>query len=90
MKNIQQSEIGEILQQIYDSEIHLKMGWFWDGGFDFQEDSKTNDFWGELVVPRRTDERDITKGIEQMCRHLVLMYPKSTFAKWFNQKYENT
>ena len=49
MRKIKSKHIGEILQQIYDSEIHLRIGWLWDGGVDFIEGAKTFDIWNEYT-----------------------------------------
>ena len=35
MNFIKKEQVGEILQAIYDSEIHLKIEWMWDGGFNY-------------------------------------------------------
>jgi len=88
---IQKENIGEILQQIYDSEIHICIGWFWDGGVDFLERDNTMDIWAGLDanIMRGTGDTDMCQAFEKICRHLVVIYPKSSFTEWFLDKFGN-
>jgi hypothetical protein len=49
-------DLATELQKIYDSEINIEIGWFWDGGID--------------VRARRQDERLSGRGQRQFsCRY---------------------
>jgi len=91
MEKIKYKHIGKILQQIYDSEIHLRIGWMWDGGVDFLEGTKTMSVWEGLedCIMRGTGEVDMRKAMEKIVKHLIAVYPKSEFAKWFIKEFHN-
>ena len=78
------------MQRIYDSEIHIKIGWFWDGGVDYVVGTDTPDFWVAPVKLTRTDERDMGMAFAIMCIDLVYGYPESSFTKWFCKKFKFT
>ena len=76
---------GEILQQIYDSEIHLRLGWLWDGGLDYSIGSSSNDIWGSNKNPIvSTLNTNLEDAIVEMAQEIAKTYPDSAFAKWFN------
>lgn len=77
-------KIGKVLQKIYDSEIHLRIGWLWDGGFSYSIGTTSNDLWraNEAKV-WHTLETDIEKAMDMICEHIVEEYPKSAFTKWY-------
>lgn len=82
---MEKKEIGLVLQRIYDSEIHLRIGWLWDGGIDYSIGTTSNDLWGkhnksEIIY---TGEDRIEKAMDIICEDIVKKYPKSTFTKWF-------
>lgn len=85
--NDNKTEVGEILQKIYDSELHLRIGWLWDGGLDYSIGSTSNDIWDihfnkcEIV---HTGNTNIKEAIIEMAQEIVKKYPESPFAKWFN------
>jgi hypothetical protein len=82
MKN----EVGEILQKIYDSEVHLRIGWLWDGGVDYIIGSRSFDIWNgddENDDIRATGETDIDKAIIIIANDVAAHYPQSEFAKWW-------
>ena len=87
MKEVTTKNIGEILQKIYDSEIHLRIGWLWDGGFDYSIGTTSNNIWGmknnKEIYP--TFKANIVKAIKEMVDHIVKEYPNSSFTKWFNK-----
>lgn len=87
---IEQSEIGEIFQKIYDSEINIRISWFWDAGFDYKVGNgeyheKFEDQDGTL----HTGETDIRKGISELCKSTIKAYPNSSFAIWFMNRNNN-
>jgi len=79
---------GEILQRLYDSEIHLRIGWMWDGGLEYSVGSTSNDIWdsnfnkAEIVY---TGKANLADGIEEMANAIAAEYPKSAFAEWWNE-----
>lgn len=81
-------EVGEILQRIYDSEIHLRLGWLWDGGLEYSIGCSSFDLFdeynkAEVVYHGATDLR---KGINEMAQDVADQYPESDFAKWWEDK----
>ena len=77
---------GMILQKIYDSEIHLRIGWLWDGGLDYCVGSDSNDMWDSNYNKRPviyTCERDINKAVVEMAKEIAKEYPESMFAEWW-------
>ena len=38
------------LQKIYDSEINVRIGWFWDGGIEVRLGDEVNGFLAEEYV----------------------------------------
>ena len=79
---------GEILQRIYDSEIHLRLGWLWDGGLDYTIGTDSPDLWGTMNKRKivHTGAEDIADGISVMADDIALLYPFSPFAKWWREK----
>jgi hypothetical protein len=43
------------LQKIYDSEINIEIGWFWDGGIDVRLGDKMNGYLAEENVSSVAD-----------------------------------
>ena len=88
-EKLEKKHIGEILQRIYDSEIHIRIGWFWDGGVDFLEGAESFDIWENLdeSIMRCTGEENMCKAFEIICKHLCVVYPKSSFTKWFTENF---
>jgi hypothetical protein len=50
--------LEEVLQIVYDSEINLKIDWFWDGGFNVRFGDDTNGWVGEYHVSRAVELAD--------------------------------
>jgi hypothetical protein len=87
-RGTQKPTVGEILQKIYDSELHLRIGWLWDGGLDYSIGSTSNDLWDSTLNKsdiHYTSEKDMANGIEIMADHLATKVPNSDFAKWWNK-----
>jgi DNA-directed RNA polymerase subunit RPC12/RpoP len=62
------------LQRIYDSEINVRIGWFWDAGIDVRLGDEMNGFEAEETV-RSVDE--IVPSLQEAIAHF---YPDSTYA----------
>lgn len=73
--------VGEILQQIYDSEIHFSLGWMWDGGIDYsigRDLAYLHD--GEVSS---TEAKTLAEAMPLIADEIAKEYPGSTFAKWW-------
>jgi hypothetical protein len=81
---IHRSNIGEILQRIYDSEIHLSIAWLWDGGVSYSLDGNPNvlDCKYQDVMHSCSDKMEEVFGI--ILVDVMTKYPKSEFTKWAN------
>jgi uncharacterized phage protein (TIGR01671 family) len=76
----------EILQHLYDSEIHLRIGWMWDGGVDYSFGTTSNDLWDSKYNKAKihyTGKTNIADAVREIADHAAKAYPKSTFAKWY-------
>jgi len=67
-------DLAEELQKIYDSEINLSIGWFWDGGINVRLGDDTNGYLAEETVPS-VDE--ILPWLQDAIAHF---YAESTYA----------
>lgn len=73
----------EVLQKIYDSEIHFSLGWMWDGGVDYsigRDLTYLHD--GEV---ESTGATNIEEAIYRIAPEIAKEYPDSTFSKWWNE-----
>ena len=69
---------GQVLQDLYDSEINFDISCFWDGGFTFKLGDDMNGF-------RATDTLlTIDTGIDWIVDQAVLHWPGSDFAKKYS------
>lgn len=80
--------LGEVMQRIYDSEIHLQVGWLWDGGIEYRYKITNPYIWENInsddIVGGNDDVVDTFRSIaEDLCRE----YPNSAFARWFTKKW---
>ena len=62
------------LQRIYDAEINVEIGWFWDGGIDVRLGDKINGFVAEENVPAIAD---IVPWLQEAIAHF---YPQSAYT----------
>ena len=67
-------DLASELQRIYDSEINIRIGWFWDGGIDVWLGDGTNGYLAEETVPS-VDE--ILPWLQEAIAHF---YPNSEYA----------
>lgn len=70
----------EILQKIYDSEIHLSIGWMWDGGIDYRIGA---DLSYIEKRPTSTGTDKIEQAVIIIANESAKEHPKSEFAKWW-------
>jgi hypothetical protein len=75
--------IGYILQKIYDSEIHLSIGWMWDGGVDYKIGADLSYIEGKV---ESTEKDNITEAIAIIADHVAKEYPNSEFTKWWKSR----
>lgn len=80
--NLTRNQIGDVIQQLYDSEINLAIGTIWDSGFDYSLDTLLAPLQDEYPHVEYTGERDIVKAFELIVADAVAKYPRSTFANW--------
>lgn len=90
MKDIQDKEVspdkeywltGRILQKIYDSEIHLSIGWMWDGGVDYSIGKDLSYLHDGKV--ESTGITNMSEAVQHIADEAAKEYPESTFAKWW-------
>ena len=62
------------LQRIYDSEINVEIGWFWDGGIDVRLGDRMNGYLAEENV---SSVSEILPWLQEAIAHF---YPSSTYA----------
>lgn len=80
--NLSRTQIGDVIQQLYDSEINLAIGTIWDSGFDYSLDTTLSPLKCEYPNVNYTGKRDIVKAFEQIVTDAVAKFPRSTFANW--------
>jgi hypothetical protein len=73
--------VGEILQHIYDSEIHFSIGWMWDGGVDYMIAKDLSYLHDGKVESTGLD--NVEMAIHKIAEEVAVAYPESTFAKWW-------
>lgn len=70
----------KLLQDIYNSEINIRIEWFWDWGFDLY-------IWDEMNWYKETPMKDNNhfSTLDELCNYLKVrlceLYPNSSFAK---------
>jgi hypothetical protein len=57
------------LQRIYDSEINVQIGWFWDGGITVRLGDKMNGYEAEEMV---NSVADILPWMQEAIAHFYL------------------
>lgn len=68
-----QTDLTTELQKIYDSEINIRIGWFWDGGIDVALGDEVGGFVAAENVP---SVADIVPWLQEAIAHF---YPTSTY-----------
>lgn len=63
------------LQRIYDSEINIRIGWFWDCGIQVRLGDEVNGYLAEEYV---SSMADILPWLQEAIAHF---YPDSSYAK---------
>src|ERR1700760_4564348 len=63
------------LQQIYDSEINVRISWLWDGGIDVRLGDEMNGYLAEENV---SSKADIVPWLQESIPHF---YPRSRTRK---------
>src|SRR5579862_4384736 len=71
-------DLATELQQIYDSEINIDIGWFWDGGITVRLGDRMN---GYLAEETMNTAGDIVPWLQEAIAHF---YPDSTYAQSIN------
>jgi len=73
--------VGIILEKIYDSEIHLSVGWMYDGGFDYKIGADLSYIDGKV---ESTGTDNIKEAMIMIAGEVSKAYPDSEFTKWWN------
>jgi hypothetical protein len=67
-------DLSNELQKIYDSEINIRISWFWDGGIDLRLGDEMNGFEAEETV---STTAEIVPWLQEAIAHF---YPDSVYA----------
>jgi hypothetical protein len=67
-------DLAAELQRIYDSEINVRIGWFWDGGIEVRLGDDLN---GYLAAETVASAAEILPWLQEAIAHF---YPASTYA----------
>jgi hypothetical protein len=73
--NILVADLAIELQRIYDSEINVRIFWFWDGGFTVQLGDQMNGYLAEETV---ASAAEILPWLQTAIAHF---YPDSTYTR---------
>ena len=68
-------DLAAELQRIYDSEINLEIGWFWDGGIDVRLGDRMNGFLAEETVG------SVEEIVPWLQEAIAQFFPGSTYAQ---------
>jgi hypothetical protein len=67
-------DLASELQKIYDSEINIEIGWFWDGGIEVRLGDKMS---GYLAEENLTSTKEILSWFQEAIAHF---FPTSQYA----------
>jgi hypothetical protein len=70
---------GEVLQQLYDSEINFEIRTDWDGGFNWRFQSDAD--WSTSGTGK-----DLAEAAAQLAQAVAQHDPNSQFAAWWNRQ----
>ena len=68
-------DLAAELQRIYESQINVRIGWFWDCGIEVRLGDDINGFLAEEFVP------SIGEVLPWLQEAIARFYPDSTYAK---------
>jgi len=68
-------DLAAAFQKIYDSEINVRIGWFWDCGVEIRLGDDMNGFLAEETV------RSVADVIPWLQEAIAHFYPESSYAK---------
>src|SRR5688572_11251686 len=89
IKKFKISQVGEVMQQIYDAEINAEIDWFFDDGIDWKIGDKVEGYktLAEIGASEIAEEfRDWTKienSISALAYAVYKAYPESKFSIWY-------
>jgi len=69
-----------LIKSLYDSEINVQIGFFWDMGFDCKFGDEINGFEAEV------NSRNLDEFLTLIERKAKELYPDSKFAKEYDSK----
>ena len=67
-------DLADELQKIYDSEINVEIGWFWDGGIEVRLGDKMSGYLAEETL---TSTAEIIPWLQEAITHF---FPTSAYA----------
>jgi len=67
-----------LFKQLYESEINLQFGWFWDAGFDIKIGNDMSGYVAEF------NSYNLDECEEWIVDKVIELYPNSKFAKEYN------
>jgi hypothetical protein len=72
-------DIGQIVQDLYDSEVNARIEWFHEGGFSVSI--------GDMLTGWKASGnfRTFTAAVEWLNKEAIQRYPDSAFAKKYRQ-----
>lgn len=76
-------DLGAELQKIYDSEINVRIGWFWDCGIEVRLGDDVN---GYLAAENVGTVDEIVPWLQEAIAHF---YPHSTYAASLDSELRN-
>ena len=74
------TQMLNIFQELYDSEINFSISTFWDGGFETKLGDDVNSFLAHTICDTMIEVAEFLK------RSAIVYYPKSDFSKKYSVK----
>lgn len=86
-------EVGIVLNNIYISEINIRISNFFDEGFDYEIGDATNGFLNldddeelkQELQKQNLDWNKIEDVVSALSYSLAMVYPESKFTEWYKQ-----
>ena len=85
MKKIVLSQVGEVLQKMYDSNISLSMAALCDLGFTYVATHERCQLQCPEEFPEELDVRKVEDMLTVLCYTISVDLPKNEFTEWYLQ-----
>ena len=76
------TDLGAVLQALYNSEINIEMKWFWDGGIEYRIGDELNGWKYE------SQKQTVREAVTDIARNACRVYPASGFAAKYSRAFE--